>query len=65
MNSKTRYRLFTSAGKHSVLILVSVVLGFPLLWMLLTSLKTNPEALADPPVWIPHTFIWSNYPDVI
>jgi multiple sugar transport system permease protein len=65
MNSTTRKKLSASAGKHTVLILVSIVLGFPLLWMVLTSLKTNPEALADPPVWIPHNLVWSNYPDVI
>jgi multiple sugar transport system permease protein len=65
MNRRTHHKLGASAGKHAVLILVSVVLGFPLLWMVLTSLKTNPQALADPPVWIPHPFVWSNYPDFI
>lgn len=65
IDSRTRHKLVTSTGKHVVLILVSVVLGFPLLWMALTSLKTNPQALADPPVRIPHPFVWSNYPNVI
>jgi multiple sugar transport system permease protein len=65
MDGRTRHKLVASAGKHAVLILVSVVLGFPLLWMVLTSLKSNPQALAVPPVWIPHPFLWSNYPDVI
>ncbi len=65
IDSRTRHKLATSTGKHVVLILVSVVLGFPLLWMALTSLKSNPQALADPPVWIPHPFVWSNYPNVI
>src|ERR1017187_9307328 len=65
MDGRTRHKLVASAGKHAVLILVSVVLGFPLLWMVLTSLKSNPQALAVPPVWILHPFLWSNYPDVI
>ncbi|MGD0196988.1 MAG: carbohydrate ABC transporter permease [Solirubrobacteraceae bacterium] len=65
MNRRTHHKLAASAGKHAVLILVSVVLGFPLLWMVLTSLKTNQQALAVPPVWIPHPFLWSNYPNVI
>lgn len=65
MNGRTRHKFGASVGKHAVLILVSVVLGFPLLWMVLTSLKSNPQAVAVPPVWIPHPFLWSNYPDVI
>ncbi len=58
---KTRRSLY----KHAVLVLVSVLLGFPLLWMVLTSLKTNPQALAIPAVWWPHPFIWDNYPQVL
>ena len=65
MNRRTPRKFGASMGKHAVLILVSVVLGFPLLWMALTSLKTNHQALADPPVWIPHPFVWSNYPQMI
>jgi ABC-type glycerol-3-phosphate transport system permease component len=37
----------------------------PLAWMLLTSLKTFPETLADPPAWIPAHFQWHNYPQAI
>ena len=65
INGRTRHKLVAGAGKHAVLIFVSVVLGFPLLWMVLTSLKSNHQALADPPVWIPHPFLWNNYPQVI
>jgi multiple sugar transport system permease protein len=35
---------------------------FPLLWMALTSLKPLPEAVTFPPVWVPHPWIWGNYP---
>jgi multiple sugar transport system permease protein len=59
--AKTRRGLY----KHAVLVLVSVLLGFPLLWMVLTSLKSNPQALAIPVVWWPHPFIWDNYPQVL
>lgn len=54
-----------SVPKHAVLIVVSVLLGFPLLWMVLTSLKTDPQALQVPVVWWPHPFLWGNYPDVL
>ena len=58
-------RLAASLPKQVVLLVVSVVLGFPLLWMVLTSLKTNAQALAVPVVWWPHPFIWANYPQVL
>lgn len=39
----------------------SVVMLLPLAWMILTSLKTFQETLADPPLWIPSHFRWDNY----
>jgi multiple sugar transport system permease protein len=54
-----------SLSKHAVLIIVSVLLGFPLLWMVLTSLKSNPQALQVPVVWWPHPFVWGNYHDML
>lgn len=58
-------RVLKSLSRHAVLVAVSVLLGFPLLWMVLTSLKTNPQALATPVVWWPHPFQWGNYPQVL
>ncbi len=52
-------------SKHAVLVVVSVLLGFPLLWMVLTSFKTNPQSLAVPVVWWPHPFEWKNYPEFL
>jgi len=37
----------------SLIILASVVAAFPLVWMVLTSLKTPQETMAVPPVWFP------------
>ena len=53
------------AGKHAALLFATVILGFPLLWMILTSLKSNIQALAVPPVFFPHPLLWSNYPDML
>ena len=39
----------------------SAIMLLPLVWMILTSLKTFPETLADPPLWIPARFQWANY----
>lgn len=54
-------RLRAGASKHAVLIAFSVIFVFPLFWMVMTSLKSNPQALQAPPVWWPHPFLWGNY----
>jgi multiple sugar transport system permease protein len=64
-NSSPLRNLGRSVPKHAVLVVVSVLLGFPLLWMVLTSLKTNAQSLAVPVVWWPHPFEWKNYPQVM
>lgn len=46
---------------HIVLILGAVVMAFPFLWMLLTSLKTQGEISAVPVVFFPSAFRWENY----
>ncbi len=64
-SSSPSRRAAGSLSKHAVLVVVSVLLGFPLLWMVLTSLKANTQALAVPVVWWPHPFLWGNYPQVL
>src|SRR6202161_3555860 len=54
-----------SVSKQAVLIVVAVIFGFPLLWMVLSSLKSNSQALASPVVWWPHPFLWDNYPQTL
>ncbi|MBK9941033.1 MAG: carbohydrate ABC transporter permease [Kouleothrix sp.] len=46
---------------HVLLLLGSVVMLLPFIWMLSTSLKTPAETFAYPPIWIPKTIAWSNY----
>lgn len=53
---------FRSAAAHCILIAAGITFLIPFLWMLSTSLKTNLEVVAWPPVWIPHPPLWSNYP---
>jgi multiple sugar transport system permease protein len=40
-------------GLYGFLLLVVVVTAFPVLWMVLTSLKSAEETLQTPPVWLP------------
>lgn len=50
---------------HGFLVAASLVMLFPLAWMILTSLKTYPEAIADPPVMFPATPQWGNYAEAL
>jgi multiple sugar transport system permease protein len=49
--------IFLSLGAITIL--------FPFIWMILTSLKTISEALAVPPVIVPESLQYSNYPEAL
>jgi multiple sugar transport system permease protein len=48
---------------HLVLVPATLVLIFPFVWLLVTSVETSSEALHFPPVLAPHTLRFANYPD--
>lgn len=50
---------------YIVLILVSLLLLAPLIWMLSTSLKPMNEIVRFPPTILPETVVWQNYLDTI
>lgn len=54
----TRLRLLLV---HSLLLILGLAVAFPFIWMVLTSLKTEAEALAYPPVLVPASPQWGNY----
>lgn len=49
------------APLYAVLIGLGVVFLIPMLWMLSTSLKTQGQVFAYPPIWIPDPVRWVNY----
>lgn len=51
-----------SIGLHFLLVLLSLLMVAPFVWMFLTSLKTLPE-IGDPS-WMPSEFQWRNYIEV-
>lgn len=51
-------------GIHLALILGSIVMVFPFLWMILTSLKTKSEATMIPPHFFPNQLHWENYTEI-
>lgn len=54
---KLVFRMLT----HTVLILCSITMLIPFLWMVSSSLKSMDELFAEPPVWIPAHIAWENY----
>ncbi|MBM7711162.1 carbohydrate ABC transporter permease [Enterococcus xiangfangensis] len=46
---------------HLLLILGSVMMVFPFIWMIITSLKTKTEAIKIPPAFFPEVPQWENY----
>ena len=60
--SVRRKRFLVSVADHSLLIAAAIAFVFPIVFMLLTSLMTNDQALSTK-LW-PEPFRWSNYTDV-
>lgn len=63
-----RYRVRKALGRFSIYFLLmagAVVILIPFVWTVSTSLKTVPQALTYPPVWIPKPVVWSNYVEAL
>lgn len=50
-------------GVHLLLAATGLLFMLPLLWMVSTSFKSLIQQAAWPPEWVPHPFVWRNYPD--
>jgi len=50
---------------YGSLLCCSAVFMLPLLWMVSTSLKTDPQVYRVPPVWIPNPMRFRNYPEAL
>ena len=61
----SRQRRMSIVLKYGVLCVLAVMILFPFFWMLLTSLKTNTEAITNPTALFPAIPQWSNYPAVV
>ena len=56
---------FMSIVVHFLLLVGAAIMVFPLLWMLITSIKTLPESTIIPPTLWPEAPQWSNWNDVL
>jgi multiple sugar transport system permease protein len=61
---RRRFRLPFSPW-HLVLVPATLLLIFPFVWLLVTSVETSPEALHFPPILTPHVLRFANYPDAL
>ena len=50
---------------YAVVIALSLLFAAPLLWMVSTSLKTDPQVYHIPPIWIPNPARFQNYPEAL
>lgn len=48
--------------QHLLLVTVGLSFALPFYWLMGTSLKTDSQVFQNPPVWVPHPVMWSNYP---
>src|SRR5258708_14335429 len=60
-----RRRRWPFSPWHLVLIPATIVLLFPFVWLIVTSLETSSEALRFPPDLTPHVIRLRNYPDAL
>lgn len=63
MKVQTKERLVNTLI-HILMIVVSLTMLFPFIWMLSTSFKDKMHAQIFPPQWIPDPFLWDAYKEV-
>lgn len=50
---------------YLILIVTSIIIIFPIYWMISTSLKSLDQIKAFPPIWFPADPVWENYPKAL
>jgi len=59
------YHGLTQTALYVVLAVLSLCFVLPFVWMLSTSLKTDPQVYTVPPTFIPNPIRWLNYPEAL
>lgn len=57
-----RLKVFLS---HAILLVVGLFFALPFYWLVSTALKPDTQIFQMPPVWVPHPFMWENYPKAL
>jgi multiple sugar transport system permease protein len=51
--------------QYMIMLVLSVIFMVPLVWIVSSSLKTQGQVFAYPPVWIPDPIMWMNYVEAL
>lgn len=60
MNGKAR-RILRTVLYHTIVLLLGMVMIYPVLWMISSSLKPNKDIFVDAHLLIPRQVVWANY----
>ena len=61
LQSVSRRQLITQVLVYTLLLAIGFLLAVPFIWLISSSLKTETDAFAIPPSFIPNPVQWSNY----
>ena len=53
--------IMRAAASHAALWAIGLLFFLPFYWLVITSLKSDTEVFAMPPVWVPQTLLWGNF----
>ena len=62
---RTLFSALSTVAKYTILVGVAFMLVFPFAWMIDSSLMTTGEIQSRPPVWLPKTPQFNNYPELL
>lgn len=61
--SKRRTEKIIRSVVFVILLIGSITMLLPVIWMLITSFKARADVFAVPPIWFPHPLHFENYPE--
>ncbi len=59
------HKVYRKVGQYAAAVLVTLLMLFPIYWMIISSFKTSTELLQTVPTLWPANFVWENYPNVL
>lgn len=65
LQAKNRFRILGVVLQYLAAASVTLIILFPIYWMVVSSLKTSQELLLPVPTLWPRQFQWSNFPNVL
>ena len=65
LSQRPLFKAVRRALFYLLMVALALIFAGPLLWMLSTSLKTDPQVYTVPPIWIPNPVRLINYPEAL